>query len=270
VVTQYAPQFRQDLEDLRQASILTPSGKVVDLATLADIQKRQGPSFISKEDKRRTVTVLVQTSDEPLNELVLQRILPAVSQVKIPQGIDMIMAGEVTRMNDQFVGMSIGFAIAFIFVFFVLAGQFESIVQPLLMLAAIPVMMVGVLLALLLTGNTLNTTSGNGIFALMGVVVNASVILITYINQLRGEGMAMDEAIVTAGTRRLRPILLTVSTTFFAMLPMAVSQAEGSDVYKPLAVAFMGGLVTSTLLTLILIPVLYRIVVRSKPTAPEA
>jgi HAE1 family hydrophobic/amphiphilic exporter-1 len=135
------------------------------------------------------------------------------------------------------------------------------------MLAAIPVMMIGVFIALLVTGHTLNTTSGNGIFALMGVVVNASVIIITYINQLRGEGMAMDEAIVAAGTRRLRPILLTVSTTFFAMLPMALSQAEGSDVYKPLAIAFMGGLVTSTILTLILIPVLYRIVVRAKPAA---
>ena len=129
---------------------------------------------------------------------------------------------------------------------------------------------IGVFVALLLTGNTLNTTSGNGIFALMGVVVNASVIIITYINQLRREGMTMDEAIVTAGVRRLRPILLTVSTTFFAMLPMAVSQAEGSAVYKPLAIAFMGGLVTSTLLTLILIPVLYRIVVRSRPAPPEA
>ncbi len=270
VVTQYAPQFREDLEDLRLASILTPSGAVVDLGTVAAIEKREGPGFISKEDKRRTVTVLVQTSDEPLNKLVFQRILPALGTVHVPEGIEMRMGGEVTRMNDQFVGMSVGFAVAFVFVFFVLAGQFESIVQPLLMLGAIPVMLIGVFVALLLAGHTLNTTSGNGIFALMGVVVNASVILIDYINQLRREGMAPDEAIVTAGTRRLRPIMLTVSTTFFAMLPMAFSQAEGADVYKPLAIAFMGGLVTSTLLTLVLIPVLYRIFARSAPAAADA
>jgi HAE1 family hydrophobic/amphiphilic exporter-1 len=269
VVTRYAPAFREDAEDLRRASFVTPSGKAVDLGTVAAIEPREGPAFISKEDKRRTVTVLVQTSNEPLNKLVLERIQPAVREIRTPPGIESRMEGEVTRMNDQFFGMSVGFAIAFLFVFFVLAGQFESIVQPLLMLAAIPVMMIGVFVALLLTGHTLNTTSGNGIFALMGVVVNASVIIITYINQLRGEGMAMDEAIVTAGVRRLRPILLTVSTTFFAMLPMAVSQAEGSAVYKPLAIAFMGGLVTSTVLTLVLIPVLYRIVVRSRPaTSP--
>jgi len=266
VVTRYAPEYRRNIEDLRRATVLTPSGKVVDLATVADIQEREGPSFVSKEDKRRTVTVLVQTSDAPLNELVFN-IDRALKEVRIPQGIDVKMTGEVTRMNDQFVGMSVGFAIAFLFVFFVLAGQFESIVQPLIMMAALPVMMIGVLLALFLSGHTLNTTSGNGIFALLGVVVNASVIIITYINQLRAEGLDMDEAIVTAGSRRLRPILLTVSTTFFAMAPMALSSAEGADVYKPLAVAFMGGLVTSTILTLVLIPVLYRLVVRDKPPA---
>jgi HAE1 family hydrophobic/amphiphilic exporter-1 len=271
VVTRYAPRFRRNLDDLRSAKITTPADKVVDLATVADIRETEGPSFISKENKRRTVTVLVQTSNEPLNELVFQRIRPAIQQVETPRGIEMRMAGEVTRMNDQFVGMSIGFGIAFLFVFFVLAGQFESFVQPLVMLAAIPVMMVGVFGALLLTGHTLNTTSGNGIFALMGVVVNASVILITTINGLRGEGRAMDDAIITAGTRRLRPILLTVSTTFFAMLPMAVSQAEGSAVYKPLAIAFMGGLITSTVLTLVLIPLLYRIFVRERePAQSEA
>lgn len=264
VVTRYAPEFREDADDLRLVRVLTPSGKTVNLGTIAAIRKREGPGFISKEDKRRSITVLVQTSNEPLNELVFKRVLPAVRAVELPEGVEMKMTGEVTRMNDQFFGMSVGFAIAFIFVAFVLAGQFESFVQPLIMLAAIPVMMIGVLLALFLTGHTLNTTSGNGIFALMGVVVNASVIIMSTINQLRREGMGMDEAIVTAGGRRLRPILLTVSTTFFAMLPMAVSQAEGAEVYKPLAIAFMGGLVTSTILTLLLIPLLYRLLVREK------
>lgn len=268
VVTRYAPEFREDLDDLKAASVMTPSGKAVELATVADIRKREGPSFVSKQNKRRTVTVLVQTSDEPLNELVFERIEPALDEVETPSGIEMRMSGEVTRMNDQIVGMSVGFGVAFIFVFFVLAGQFESFRQPLLMLGAVPVMLVGVFAALFLTGHTLNTTSGNGIFALMGVVVNASVIIITYINQLRGEGMAMQEAIVTAGQRRLRPILLTVSTTFFAMVPMAVSQAEGAGIYKPLAIAFMGGLITSTVLTLLLIPLLYRIVVPDR--SPKA
>ncbi|MFH1730686.1 MAG: efflux RND transporter permease subunit [Planctomycetota bacterium] len=264
VVTRYAPEFREDADDLRLAGVLTPSGKAVNLGTVAAILRREGPGFISKEDKRRSVTVLVQTSNEPLNELVFKRVLPAVGAVELPEGVEMKMTGEVTRMNDQFFGMSVGFAIAFIFVAFVLAGQFESFIQPLVMLAAIPVMMIGVLLALFLTGHTLNTTSGNGIFALMGVVVNASVIIISTINQLRLEGMKMDEAILAAGGRRLRPILLTVSTTFFAMLPMAISRAEGADVYKPLAIAFMGGLVTSTILTLLLVPLLYRLLVREK------
>jgi HAE1 family hydrophobic/amphiphilic exporter-1 len=182
----------------------------------------------------------------------------------------MKIGGEVTRMNDQVYGMSVGFAIAFLFVFMVLAGQFESLVQPLIMMAAVPVMMIGVFLALFLTGNTLNTTSGNGIFALLGVVVNTSVILIDYINQLRREhGLKLIEALVRAGTVRLRPIMMTVLTTFLAMVPMAVSNAEGSDVYKPLAIAFMGGLLTSTFLTLYFVPLLYLIVERLKGNKEE-
>ena len=257
IVTRFKEDARRNPEDLLDIKIPTPSGKVVTLSTLASLQSVEGVNFISKEDKERRVVVSVQTSNEPLNELVFKRALPAISSVELPPGVKMMISGEVTRMNDQFSGMAIGFVIAFLFVFMVLAGQFESLVQPLIMLAAIPVMMIGVLLALFLTGQTLNTTSGNGIFALMGVVVNTSVILIDYINILRKRGLPRDEAIIQAGKVRLRPILMTVSTTFFAMIPMAISTAEGATIYKPLAIAFLGGVLSSTVLTLVVIPVLY-------------
>lgn len=257
VMTRFKEEVRRNPEDLLNMQIPTPTGQLVSLSTLATLERVEGVNFISKEDKERRVVVSVQTSNEPLNELVFRRVLPAIRSVELPAGITMTMTGEVTRMNDQFAGMAVGFIIAFIFVFMVLAGQFESLVQPVVMLAAIPVMMIGVLLALFLTGQTLNTTSGNGIFALMGVVVNTSVILIDYINVLRKRGLARDQAIVQAGKVRLRPILMTVSTTFFAMVPMAMATAEGSSIYKPLAIAFLGGLISSTLLTLVIIPVLY-------------
>jgi len=257
IVTRFKEGVRRNAEDLLDVKIPTPSGKVVSLSTLASLERVEGVNFISKEDKERRVLVSVQTSNEPLNELVFKRVLPAVGSVQLPPGVTMMMSGEVTRMNDQFTGMAIGFGIAFLFVFMVLAAQFESIVQPIVMLAAIPVMMIGVLLALFLTGQTLNTTSGNGIFALMGVVVNTSVILIDYTNLLRKRGLERDKAIIQAGRVRLRPILMTVSTTFFAMIPMALASAEGSSIYKPLAIAFLGGVLSSTVLTLVIIPVLY-------------
>ncbi len=257
IVTRFKEGARRSPEDLLDVKIPTPSGKVVSLSTLASLERVEGVNFVSKEDKERRVLVSVQTSNEPLNELVFKRVLPSIRSVELPPGVQMTMSGEVTRMNDQFTGMAIGFGIAFLFVFMVLAGQFESIVQPVVMLAAIPVMMIGVLLALFLTGQTLNTTSGNGIFALMGVVVNTSVILIDYTNLLRKRGLPLNEAIIQAGKVRLRPILMTVSTTFFAMIPMAISTAEGSTIYKPLAIAFLGGILSSTVLTLVIIPVLY-------------
>lgn len=268
VVTRLEEDQRRDIEDLLNLRIPTAEGFSVPLATVADAYRARSENFISKEDKARQVVVSIQTSDEPLNDLVLGRLVPKLRQlgvplaaafgrVTLPNGLDVEVTGEVTRMNDQVVGMTLGFLIAFAFVYMILAGQFESFLQPFIMMMAAPVMMIGVFLALWMTGQTLNTTSGNGIFALLGVVVNASVILIDYINTLRSRGMEREAALKQAGRTRLRPILLTVSTTFIAMAPMALSRAEGSDVYKPLAIAFMGGLFTSTVLTLVLIPVLY-------------
>lgn len=262
IITRFRKEDRKNIEDLKYVLIPTSSGSSVPLSTIADFRLTRGEGFITKEDKARQVVITIQTSDEPLNELIFKRIMPAINKVTLPDGVSMSIGGEVTRMNDQVWGMSIGFTIAFLFVFMVLAGQFESLIHPIVMLAAIPVMMIGVFAALFLTGNTLNTTSGNGIFALLGVVVNTSVILIDYINQLRREGEDIVEALVKAGSIRMRPILMTVLTTFLAMLPMAVSNVEGSDVYKPLAIAFMGGLVTSTFLTLYFVPLLYLIAER--------
>ncbi len=259
IVTRFDKNYRKNLEDIKNIPIVGKNGVTVKLSQVATFELKRGINFITKENKLRRITVLVQTSNEPLNVLVFKRILPALKKVKVPQGIKVTMSGEVTRMNDQFVGMTIGFLIAFIFVFMVLAGQFESFKQPILMLAAVPVMFIGIFVIMFLTGTTLNTTSGNGIFALLGVVVNTSVILIDYINLLRKRGMPLREAIIRAGKVRLRPILMTVSTTFFAMIPMALSYAEGSGMYKPLAIAFIGGLTTSTILTLVIIPVLYEL-----------
>ncbi len=257
VITRLAPEDRRNLEQILSTKIKAASGEYIYLKNIAKIEKARELSVITKENKIRTLTVSAQTSDEPLSSLILKKTLPKINDVKLPAGISMKVGGEVTRMNDQFSGMTIGFIIAAIFVYMVLAGQFESFLHPLIMMFSIPLQMIGVFLALFITGTTLNTTSGNGIIALVGVVVNASIVLIDYINLLRKRGLTMKEALVEAGSTRFRPILMTVSTTLFAMLPMALSNADGSDIYKPLAIAFIGGLMSSTVMTLVVVPVLY-------------
>ncbi|MCK9467518.1 MAG: efflux RND transporter permease subunit [Candidatus Absconditabacterales bacterium] len=257
IITRLQKEGRQDIEDIMSTKVITASGKTVDLKTILSIEKSESINFISKENKQRTITISAQTSDEPLSSLIFVKTMPVINSIKLPSGVDMKISGEVTRMNDQLSGMTIGFIIAAIFVYMVLAGQFESFLHPLIMMFSIPLQMIGVFLALFLTGNTLNTTSGNGIIALVGVVVNASIVLIDYINLLRKRGLTIKEALIEAGTTRFRPILMTVATTLFAMIPMALSQADGSDIYKPLAIAFIGGLISSTIMTLIVVPVLY-------------
>ncbi len=258
IITTLDKNHRENIEDILNVNFVTAYGNIP-LKTFVSVEKGFESNFITKENKTRRIIVSAQTSDEPLNTLIFGKTLPVLNTIKLPAGIDMKIEGEVTRMNDQVSGMTIGFIFAAIFVYMVLAGQFESFKQPFIMMLSIPLQMIGVFIALFITGNTLNTTSGNGIIALVGVVVNASIVLIDYINLLRSRGLTLREAILTSGETRFRPILMTVATTMFAMIPMALSQAEGSDIYKPLAIAFIGGLLSSTVMTLYIIPVLYNV-----------
>ncbi|MGM0608895.1 MAG: efflux RND transporter permease subunit, partial [Candidatus Muiribacteriota bacterium] len=259
IISRLKHSDRTELEDILELEMPTSSGVSIPIKTFVDVKKDYETNFITKENKVKRIIVSAQTSDEPLNTLIFGKTLPVLNRVELPAGINMEVQGEVTRMNNQVSGMMIGFIFAAIFVYMVLAGQFESLKQPFIMMLSIPLQLIGVFVALYITGNTLNTTSGNGIIALVGVVVNASIVLIDYINLLRSRGLTLREAILTSGETRFRPIVMTVATTMFAMLPMALSQAEGSDIYKPLAIAFIGGLISSSIMTLYIIPVLYSV-----------
>ena len=145
-------------------------------------------------------------------------------------------------------------------VYMVMAAQFESLSQPLAIMVAVPLAFIGVALGLLGTGNSLSVMSYIGIMMLIGIVVNNGIVLIDYINKLRAGGMEKREAIITAGSARLRPILMTTLTTCLAIIPMAVNRGEGSELFKPIAITICGGLFTSTFLTLVIVPAIYSLI----------
>jgi len=156
--------------------------------------------------------------------------------------------------------LTIALILAIILVYMVMACQFESLIHPLIVMAELPLAFIGVGLALLITGQNLSLPSFMGIIILSGIVVNNAIVLIDYINQLRARGIEKCQAIIKGGTDRLRPILITSLTTVFGMLPMAVATGEGSEMMRPMAIAVIGGLAVSTVLTLVVIPVIYSLV----------
>jgi HAE1 family hydrophobic/amphiphilic exporter-1 len=166
-------------------------------------------------------------------------------------------------MSESFSSMLFTLAMAIFLVYLVMASQFESLVHPFVILFTIPLALIGAVLALWLTGTTVSVVVFIGLIMLAGIVVNNAIVLVDLINQLRAQGRARTEAIVEAGAARLRPILMTTMTTILGLLPMALGFGEGAEVRAPMAVTVIGGLLVSTLLTLVVIPVVYSLLDRA-------
>jgi HAE1 family hydrophobic/amphiphilic exporter-1 len=189
----------------------------------------------------------------------------------MPNGISAVVSGQNEEMQDSFRSMQFALALAVFLVYLVMASQFESLVHPFVILFTIPLALVGAVLALFITGTTVNVVAFIGVIMLAGIVVNNAIVLVDLINQLQAQGMEKIAAIIEAGTTRLRPILMTTLTTALGLLPMAIGIGEGSEVRTPMAITVIGGLLVSTLLTLLVIPVVYSLMDRKKWTvATEA
>jgi HAE1 family hydrophobic/amphiphilic exporter-1 len=198
-----------------------------------------------------------------------------IDSTPVPPGIVAMVSGQNEEMDESFRSMQFALALAIFLVYLVMASQFESLIHPFVILFTIPLALVGAVLALYLTGTTINIVAFIGIIMLAGIVVNNAIILVDMINQLRAKGVEKTEAIMEAGRVRLRPIMMTTLTTALGLLPMAISFGEGTEVRTPMAITVIGGLLVSTLLTLIVIPVVYSLLDRKKwatadSTAPDA
>ncbi len=249
---------RQSIADVGNITVVTPSGGRLSLYQLAQIVPEKGPVKIFREDQERKVTVTANTFGRDIGSIVAD-IKEIESGMTIPEGYFIEYGGTYKDMKSAFSSLFWALVVSIVLIYMVMAAQFESLRHPLVIMFTVPLSFIGVIFGLLLFQKTLSVPAFMGVIILAGVVVNNGIVMIDYINRLRKKGMNSFDAVVEGASVRLRPILITSFTTVFGMLPMALSQTQGSELRSPMAIAVAAGLIFSTLLTLFVIPVVYSV-----------
>jgi len=248
---------REDLDQLRALPVTTATGQTVPLQTVANIQQSQGLTSIKRENQRRMATV----SLDPAEGVALGDLMTSVNAVlaanPAPAGVSVQVAGAAEDIAESFMALAFALLIAVLLVYMVMASQFESLLEPFVILFSIPLAMAGVVLGLVLTGTTFQVTAMIGMILLAGIVVNNGIVLVDVLKIRREEGMDLVQASMEAGRSRLRPILMTTLTTILGMIPMSIESGDGAEMWVPMARAVMGGMVVSSVLTLVVVPVGY-------------
>ena len=232
---------------------------IVPISYVASVGQGSGPSKINRYDRQREIRIDANTSGRSLGE-VLGGILKQTAGLPLEPGYSVDVTGSGQTQSESFVNILISLGLAIVFVYIVLAAQFESFWFPFAIMLALPMSLIGAVIALLIFGNSLSVISLIGIIMLMGLVTKNGILLVDYTGVLRDRGSARTEALVEAGATRLRPILMTTFAMIFGMVPIAFSSAEGSEFRSPMGQAVIGGLITSTLLTLFVVPVVYSLI----------
>lgn len=254
----YASESYNDMDYLTNMTILTPQGAVVKLSQIASFELAQGPVQIIREDQVRKAEVTADLLNRDLNS-VMTDIQARVAQMNLPAGYEISYGGENEEMMESFASLAIALLLAILLVYSVMAVQYESFFNPFVIMFSVPTCIIGVVFGLLVTGRAFSITAFIGVIMLVGIAVSNAIVYVDYLKQLRERGMERNAAIVEAGRVRLRPILMTAFTTILAMLPMAIGLGEGAELIAPLATVVIGGLLASTLITLVLVPVVYSI-----------
>lgn len=259
VVISGDPIISQSITNLEQIMIPTPNGFNVPLGQVAEVVIDRGPVTINREGQVRMVTVSSQTLDRDLGN-ISSDVEEKLKDYNMPAGYTYEMGGENKEMMEAFEELALVLILAVILVYMILAAQFESLINPLIIMLSVPLGLSGGILGLVLTKTALGVPAYIGLIMLAGIVVNNAIVLIDYILILRKDGENRNDAILKAGPVRLRPVLMTAMTSIFGLIPLAISKGEGSEMEAPLAIAVIGGLVLSTVLTLVFIPIMYSLV----------
>ena len=234
------------------------------LQEIATITPANAPKEILHRDQDRIANILADLEKDASLDKVANEIRAAVSDIELPANCSITVSGEEEKRQESMNSLMFALALSIILVYMVMASQFESLLHPFTILLTIPVALVGAIILFWITGTTINIMGVIGIVMLSGIAVNNAIILVDRINQLKANGMSLNDAIVEAGQQRIRPIIMTSLTTILALLPMAFSFGDGGSLRSPMAIAVIGGLVTSTALSLILIPCVYDVFERMK------
>ena len=256
-----APEFRNDFDAIARTPLYSPTGSVVRTRDIVRLQPEVGPAAIEREARRRQAKINVELSDRSLGEVTADvgRVMEGIA---LPPNFEWGFAGDVEMMQESAAAMGLALLLATAFIYIVLASQFESFLEPFLIMISLPLALVGALLAIMLTGKNLGMPAMIGVVMLMGLVTKNAILLVDLTNQYVREGLSVKDAILKAGPIRLRPILMTTIAMILGMMPSAMGSGEGSEFRSPISIATIGGLITSTLLTLVVVPVAYLLLAR--------
>lgn len=263
ILVQLRDAERLSLNEVLDLILTTATGEQVTLRNVVSSEPGTGPAMIERKDQQRIISVRANVSGRDLGSVAAD-IQNLVDQIPRPMEYEIHIAGSYEEQQEAFTELIISLLLAIILVYMVLAIQYESLRDPFIVMFSVPVAAVGVLLILFLTRTTLNIQSYIGCIMLGGIAVNNAILLVDQSARLVGDGMPVREAVAEAGRRRLRPILMTTLTTIFGLLPLALGIGEGADAQAPMARAVVGGLISSTVITLVIIPVIYSLFHRDK------
>ena len=259
VVVRGDSSMRASVEALKDIQIATQTGGNVPLEMVADVSVVLGPDSISRTNQVRTVSITGVVVDRDLSA-VAQDVARIVEQYPTPAGYTVEIGGQNEELNQTFADLGLALLLAVALIYLVLASQFESLILPIGIMASVPLGFAGGFLALFVAGKAFSVPGFIGLIMLAGIVVNNAIVLIDYINTRRAQGEDRLTAILAAGPIRVRPVLMTTLTTVLGLLPMAMGMSEGSEIIAPLAIVIIGGLIMGTVLTLVLIPVVYSLI----------
>ncbi len=254
----YEQGDRMSMADVTAIPIQTPGGQIVPLSSLVSFHRSEGPTAITRRDQQRVITVTGNVSGGRDMGSIVEDMQKKIATLSLPPETAVIFSGDWEDQQEAFFYLKLGFALAIALVYLVMAAEFESFRYPFLIMFSLPMASLGVILALFLTNTNFNMQAFIGVIMLIGIVVNNAIVLVDYVLQLiRDHGFSVTDALITGGRRRLRPILMTTLTTVLGLGPMALGLGEGAELQTPMARVLIGGMISSTFITLFLIPTLF-------------
>lgn len=257
VYTGFGHLFNDSIESLKSMQLRSPAGLFVKLEDIATVAVQEGPVSIRRSDQAAAVAFFVEYETKESLGGISAKVDQALQKSKLPSETQVVFSGDRELYDSAINDMLLAVALAVVLVYIVMAAQFESFKHPFVIMFTVPLMIIGVAIAMFMTNTLIGVTSVIGILVLVGIVVNNGIVLVDYINQQKSKGMGTYDAILLATQDRLRPILMTALTTILGLLPLALGFGEGTEMNQPMGIAVIGGLVTSTLLTLYIVPTVY-------------
>jgi len=258
VVVRFKESARSTLTDIENIGITNPMGQIIRLGEISIIKEFWSPPSIARKRRERIVNVSFTPYKRSFTELQTE-VQKAINEIPTPSGVMVQISGAIQEQAEAFMDIAFLIVVSLILVYLVMASQFESLKMPFIIMFSIPFAFSGVAIALFLTNTTLSVISGIGAVMLIGIVVKNAIVLVDFINLMRDRGNELYEAIAMSGRSRLRPVFMTSATTILGMLPLAMSTGSGSELWSPMGVAVIGGLIFSTFVTLVLVPVIYAV-----------